>query len=122
MPVHLSDEGCHSRVRLDAKTLAGHLKNDHGSLVGTAGFKFSTGRSAKASPLWQELEDLGLEIHDFRCDVCDKVLPLNHINILNHLRPHAGKTRRVRKGGDFWFTLSFKPVQPTDEDFELLDE
>ena len=119
-PVHLSDEGCHQRLTLKTDSVKSHINNNHGSQLGTAGFRISLRQGSRPDPLWQELEDGGIEVHDFRCDVCDKVLPLHNLHIINHMRPHAGKTRRVRQGGDFLFTLSTRPANPIDT--ELMDE
>ena len=120
-PVHMSDQSCHGRCLLTAKALNHHIENGHGGLDGNCGFLFSMPKQGdKADPIWQDLEDFGMEIHDFRCDVCDKVLPLHNLSIINHLRPHAGKTRRIRPGGDFLLTLSRTPALPQED--ELLDE
>ena len=119
-PVHMVDVGCHGRVLLTPEAIKGHIDNGHGSVPGMAGFKFTLTQEGQADPLWTKLEQACIEIHDFRCDVCDKVLPLHNISIINHMRPHSGKSRRVRKGGDFLMTLSEKPAVPSEE--ELMDE
>jgi hypothetical protein len=120
VPVHLADLSCHGRCLLTAKALDHHIENGHGSADGNCGFKFTLTPDTSVDPLWQDLENFGMEIHDFRCDVCDKVLPLHNIHIINHMRPHAGKSRRVRPGGAFLMTLSNRPPMPSEE--ELLDE
>ena len=119
-PVHMVDLGCHQRTALTVDAIKGHITNNHGAAPGTAGFRFSLENSSAPDPLWQKLEEGGIEVHDFRCDVCDKVLPLHNLHILNHMRSHAGKTRRVRQGGDFLFTLSLRRANRLEDD--LMDE
>lgn len=119
-PAHLTDEGCHSRVQLTGPALKSHIDANHGNQPRTAGFRFTLVKTAKAHPLWKELIELGLEALDFRCDICDKVVPFHPIFINNHMRVHAGKSKRVKRGGPFLLTLGYTTPVPTEE--EVLEE
>jgi hypothetical protein len=105
---------------LTPEAIKHHIDNGHSAQLGTVGIIMLTEPTEKPDPLWQALEDAGMEIHDIRCDVCGKTVPLHHFTIANHCKPHAGETRRVRPGGAFRITLSLKAPEP-DYD-ELQDE
>lgn len=111
-PVHSSNEGCHANILLDPKAILGHIENGHSCLPGTLGVIFTTEPTESPDPFWQAAEDAGLEIHDFRCDVCGKVLPLHNFTIRNCCKPHSGDSRRVQTGGTFRVTLALTPPQP----------
>jgi len=101
---HSFDSGCHTRLRLSADAMEPHVDGEHGG-----GFMFALRKSDKPWSGWKRFGELGLEITDLRCDVCDKVLPQNAMHIMNHMKPHNGKTRRTRPGGIFNITLSKTP-------------
>ena len=109
---HPYDESCHTRLPLDVKTILAHVPS-HGG-----GFKFTLRKGDKEWPGWKELINSGFEVHDFRCDVCNAVLPLTANQINFHMRPHAGNTRKVRDGGAFLMTLASGRPLTVDEDFE----
>ena len=75
------------------------------------------GRSVRPTELWNKIGEEELEIHDFRCDVCDKVLlPLSFAHIKQHMEPHSGKVRRTMPGGCFQFTLKKSALENQNED------
>jgi len=109
-PVHQADMSCHTRLLLSVPTISDHIKGDHGG-----GFKFSLKTYPKAWQGWADFEAAGLEIHDIRCDVCDQTVPLVPARILFHMRPHTGKVRRIRPGGEFLITIRSGEPLPTDD-------
>lgn len=101
-PIHRANLGCHSKLQLTAEAMINHLDQDHGG-----GFQITLKRTdGKPWDGWDKLQEAGIEIVDFRCDVCDEVLRLNPMIILRHFAPHSGKTRRPRQGGTFNLTIS----------------
>lgn len=114
-PVFLHDGSCHSNLILKAENFIRHIQGDHGG--GFRLFVKAAEANGKASPLWQELADAGLEAHDFRCEICDKQLRFAPSSFIGHLKAHSGKTRRVNLGGVFNVVLSLaKPEDVLDED------
>jgi len=111
-PVFGADYSCHSALLLKGQVLKNHIDNDHGG-----GFRFFLkATEGKTHPIWQELQDLGLEAHDFRCEICDKTLRFAPASIIPHLKPHSGKTRRVFPGSTFNMVLSAaKPEEVLDD-------
>lgn len=102
-PVHVSDNSCHTRLKLEAENVLRHMSPEH---ISGGGFRFTLRRSdGKTWQGWKDLQDAGVEIHDFRCEVCDEQIPINGRRILKHLQPHAGKIRKIRPGGEFNLTL-----------------
>lgn len=108
------DDSCHTTLPLKAENLIAHLDNGHGGHFFMS-FRDDFVNSPYAeSPVklhrswseWKKLEEEGIELRDFRCDVCNAELRLTSRSIAPHLRPHAGKSSRRRPGGDFNFTLS----------------
>jgi len=118
-PYHAHDESCHTRVLLAGDQIVRHVQAEHGG-----GFKIKFKRTeGKAWPGWKALAESGLEIHDFRCEVCDNVVPLTVQNILNHLKPHKGKFRNAGAlAGTLNFTFRFEaPVEAEETDeYELV--
>lgn len=114
-PIHPMDPSCHTRMNMDAEQWVKHLDAGHGG-----GFLLEVGKSEKKWGGWKKLVELGVECVDFRCDVCDKVLPIHTQFILNHMRNHNGKSRRIQRGGKFWLTIGRGRPMPTEE--EALDE
>ena len=112
-PMQRVDMACHTRLRFNPQTLIDHVRADHGG-----GFRFKLKETQKPWPGWAEFEKLGVEAHDFRCEVCDKVIPFHPNHIKNHMRPHAGKVRRVFSDHHsiFNFTLGLDPPTPSDEE------
>jgi len=110
---HRVDVSCKGRVIPAVNNLKNHMKNCSDD-IGT-GFEMILEKHDIPCPLWAELEEAGIEAIDFRCDVCNAIMPFNHIHVLNHMRPHSGKTRKVRPGGKFQFTLSFNVPFIEDE-------
>lgn len=106
-PVHRFNNGCHTKLGLTAEAMIAHLDADHGG-----GFQITLKRSdGKMWDGWDKLSEAGIEVTDFRCDVCDEVLRLNPTIILRHFAPHTGKSRRPRLGGTFNITIS-RSVNP----------
>lgn len=112
-PVHGADMSCHTRLLFNADTLKRHMDSEHGG-----GFYFVLRKTdGKPSPLWKQMEQLGLEAHDFRCDNCDAQLRFHPSSFTNHMRAHGGKTRRVYDGGRFNVTLGMsRPDREENDD------
>jgi len=109
LPIHRSDSSCHTRLRLLADSIETH--SEHGG-----GFRFDLKRlENKVWPGWKGLQAKGLECHDFRCDVCDKVVPMHPLHIMNHMRPHLSKNRRTQVGGVFYLTIGPGTPTPTED-------
>lgn len=110
-PIHPRDNGCHTRLPKSVTAMLPHTTEHSG------GFKIVLRQSERDWEGWAELAKSGLELTDFRCDICDTILPLNSNRILNCMKPHKGKSRKVLPGGAFWFTIStVKPVSDTEDD------
>jgi len=114
-PIHPSDGSCHTNLQLTGENITRHMEPEHGS---GGGFTFHLRqREGAKNPLWKELTERKVELHDFRCDVCDEILPLAGRRIVKHLSPHAGKSRSVRQGGAFHLTLRFdRPDQDVEDE------
>lgn len=112
-PMHAFNSGCHTVMNLKPEQLLNHVESEHGG-----GFFLSFRENVMNDPMgartiksgywdgWLKLQELGLEIRDLRCDICDQQISVNSRSILRHLKPHAGKSSRVKPGGDFLITLS----------------
>lgn len=105
------DMSCHTRLPRDVDTMLRHI-DPHGG-----GFLLKLKTSEKEWEGWTKLADMGIEVQDFRCDVCDEVLPLASQRILFHMKSHKGKTRRVIPGGTFniWIGTQ-RPISADDAD------
>jgi hypothetical protein len=75
-------------------------------------------RSDKPVKLWDQLAEAGLEAVDFRCEICDKQLPFHSNHLDACMKPHAGKSRRVKEGGHFNVTIKRDYETAADEAFE----
>ena len=111
-PMQLADSSCHSRLQLNAKGLLPHMNVDTCS----GGFRFRLRKGDKAWPGWRQFEDLGVEAQDFRCEICDAVVPFHPGHILKHMKPHRGKVSRPMPGGIFNITLSVGMPTLTEEE------
>jgi len=124
-PMHPFNSGCHTVMNLKPEQLLSHVEADHGG-----GFFLSFRENvindqmgARTIKLgywdgWLKLQELGLEVRDLRCDICDEEIPVNSRSIVRHLKPHAGKSTRVKPGGDFLITLSKEIPQDSVTDEE----
>ena len=124
-PMHPFNSGCHTVMNLKPEQLLSHVDSDHGG-----GFFLSFRVGYQDNPIgardhkiaywdgWLKLQELGAEIRDLRCDVCDEEIPVNSRSIVRHLKPHAGKSSRVKPGGDFLITLSREIPQDSITDEE----
>lgn len=110
-PFHRVDLSCHTRLVPRAESVVRHLEMGHGG-----GFQIKLRRADKPWPEWERLGELGLEASDFRCEICDKQVPFHPIHILNHLKSHSGKIKRVSPGGVFNLTVTSQAVAPPIED------
>ena len=110
-PAHPFNLGCHSRLRPDVDQMVRHVEGGHGG-----GFMMRFRKGDKPWPGWAKMEELGLESTDFRCEVCDAVVPFHPMHILKHMRPHTGKQRRVLPGGAYNLTLNIGLPTPTEEE------
>ena len=116
-PVHRVDMSCHTNLQIKGSSVVSHMHPEHGA--GGGFYVQLRNRPGVKSDFWQELSDAGVELHDFRCDVCDEQLPLTPRRIIRHVGAHAGKSRSARAGGGFWMTLRFD--QPETESDEYQD-
>jgi hypothetical protein len=112
-PYHPWNNGCHTTLIPKAENMKAHLDGDHGG-----GFLINLVHTDKGWAGWKDFERLGLEIMDFKCDVCDASLRLTPQTIAKHIKAHTGKNRRVKAGGDFFITLGYGRPE-TDEDESL---
>ena len=110
-PTHRVDNGCHSRLRLNPSYMKQHLEGGHGG-----GFRLYLRKGDKPWPGWKICVEQGLEAVDFRCEVCDAVVPFSPMHIAKHMKAHSGKSRRVLTGGVFNITLSVGIPIPTEEE------
>lgn len=112
-PLTGDNAGCHTVMNLKPEQLVAHLDGEHGG-----GFFISFRHGMQNDPIgardikyaywdgWLKLQELGVEVRDFRCDLCNEQIQVNSRSILRHLKPHAGKSSRVKPGGDFLMTIS----------------
>ncbi len=112
-PIHNYDQSCHTKIKFTPQAILAHLGNDHGG-----GFRMKLKATQKPWSGWAELEAAGLEASDLRCEVCDKVLPFHPNLIRPHMRPHAGKIRRVlpEHCGLYNFTITLGPPALTEDE------
>ena len=128
LPMHPHNNGCHTTLPHKPHIFAAHLDGGHGGGIFISfrdNYKndmigVNLGSTIKQSEKewlgWDEFRKEGLEIKDFRCDVCNAEIKLNPNAILKHCKPHQGKTSRLRPGGDFWITLSRDFAQGMEEE------
>lgn len=118
------DDSCHTNLPLKAENLISHVDNGHGGHFfmsfrdnyADSPYAESPVKQHRAWSEWKRFEEEGIELRDFRCDVCGAEPKLTVRSIAPHLRPHAGKSSRRRPGGDFNFTLSRQFAIDTDEE------
>lgn len=122
-PAMRQDFSCHTRLIPSGETLSKHIAHDHGG-----GFRLSLRRSdSKASPLWDDIADQGLEAHDFRCAACNAELRFHPTSLAPHSKPHSGMNRqsyaelaRLAPGATLFINVLLKKGRPeaglTDED------
>jgi len=115
-PIHLADRSCHTNLQFTAEALTRHLQADHGGAIQLTLKKVDGGNSVGG--FWKALSESGLEAHDFRCDVCDKVLRFHPTSILSCMRAHNGKTRRVMPGGHYNITLGAGRTYNESDDYD----
>ena len=112
-PLHPFNSGCHTNMQLSVEQLAAHLDRDHGGGFFVS-FKEDYGRNPDGNIVrlgrpwdgWEKFSELGIELRDLRCDICNEEVRLNNRSILRHCKAHTGKSSRLKPGGDFWFTIS----------------
>lgn len=111
-PVHRVDMSCHTRIVPSAENMIAHYQSEHGGA-----FKVSVKRvEGKAWAGWKDLKERGVECFDFRCDVCNAIVPFHPQYIMQHMRAHQGKNRRIQPGGVFWMTIGIGPATPQGEE------
>jgi hypothetical protein len=110
-PFHTVDSGCHTRLKLDPEQLKAHVEGGHGG-----GFSFKFRKGDKPWAGWKKFELLNLEAMDFRCEICNAVIPFHPMHILKHMRPHTGNQRRVLPGGLYNMTLNVGIPTATEEE------
>ena len=116
-PAHRVDLSCHSNLHFSAKQMLSHLNSDHGG-----GFQIFLRKGDRPWKGWREFEDLKIESADFRCELCEKVLPFHPNHLLTHLKPHAGKVKKIKPGGVYNLTIAINivPLEPEEEAFAEL--
>lgn len=127
-PALRGDNSCHTRLLPKGDSFINHIGHDHGG-----GFRLSLRKSdGKASPLWAEIGELGLEAHDFRCAACGAEVRFHPTSIMQHMKPHQGMTKqayqqlaRSSPGAVGFFNVFLKKGRPeqalTDAD-EFVDD
>lgn len=107
-PVHAVALGCHTSLPLTPDSLLTHtVERGHG---GGFHFRLAPGNTS----FWSGVQDLGLEVVDWRCAVCgSKVRPVAAV-LLKHMVPHMNRNRVMEEGGLFYVTLSTTPPPPDD--------
>lgn len=87
---HPSDLTCHTAFPPTAENVVRHADPGHGG--GWFRIKFRVS-DVKRSPLWEGLEEAGLELKDFYCPHCRESVPVSPRRILYHLNNHPGANR-----------------------------
>lgn len=111
---HPHDGACHTRLPIDGDVVLNHVQGQCGG-----GFQFRLKESPRPWSGWKKFAEAGLELLDFRCEVCNDRLPLNVARIREpHMKPHSGKFRRVFPDfhSVFNLTLGYRQPVPTDEE------
>lgn len=112
LPVHPSNEGCHTVVKNDnVDTIINHLENHGGGFV----VKMRYTEKSK-TPIWSNLQNAKIEIHDFRCEWCNADVKLNPQHLRKHMEPHLGGNRRI--GGNKLFFVTLRNTPPLNEEEE----
>lgn len=117
-PTHQVDTSCHTNLLVNANSILSHIAPEHGS---GGGFEIQLRhREGAKTNFWKELKESGVELHDFRCDVCnDSLINLNPRRIMKHTQAHSGKTRSAKNGGKFLMTMQTnKPVDDGQGNWE----
>lgn len=114
---HPSDLTCHTNIHPTGENVTRHMNPDHGLGTFKVKFRISDG---KQHPLWQELEDAGVEIQHLYCPHCRQEVPLVPRQMIAHLQPHAGATRINLEPQTLCMTLGFN--KPDESEFESLYE
>lgn len=111
-PMHFSEqETCHTRLPLSAQSFLTHLQaHDCGGFQVT--LKPTDGKPWAG---WEELRALGLEIQDFRCEVCGNPVRLTAQYIQQHLKPHRGKFKNAYQFFQNKFNLTVGYAKPLDD-------
>jgi hypothetical protein len=131
-PVHSRNNGCHTRIAVtkrDPETgkpvgtadgIIGHILAQHGSTAYGTGFLLKL-RQTEGKPWsgWAQLKSANVEVQDFRCDHCNKIVPLRPGDILSHMKPHNGKVKKSIVQNRFWMSLNFNTplVDPSQDEF-----
>lgn len=102
MPIHTYNSGCHTRLIPNATSAKSHIDGEHGG-----GFIIGIRSSEQPWEGWREFDELGLEIHDLRCDSCQNEVELNARSILKHIKPHMNSNRRIVPNDKFRVTLGY---------------
>lgn len=102
-PYHAYDRSCHTRMVIDPVIMKDHLDRDHGG-----GFEVILTATEKEWPGWKKFAELGIELLDFQCGVCQESIRLTPQTILRHMKPHTNANRRVETGGRFLMTIGYE--------------
>jgi len=114
-PMQRSDFSCHTRLLPKGESFSVHIGHDHGG-----GFRLSVRKSDnKPSEVWNQIQELALEAHDFRCAVCNAELRFHPTSVNQHLRPHQGMTKglyqemqRLAPGAIGFFNITLSKGRP----------
>jgi len=102
-PIHNPNLGCHTMLPLSAKVLKAHVDGDHGG-----GFEFVIKiGDEKGWGGWKEFEEMGLELAEMRCGVCNSSIPTTAQSVNKHMKSHVNENRRMQTGGLFYLTLGY---------------
>jgi hypothetical protein len=102
-PVNSHDVSCHTRLPHDASVVQRHVDSDHGG-----SFEFTLRQSETPWEGWRNLQELGLELLDFRCGTCLAEVNLTMQAISKHMKSHINANRRMASGGVFRFNLGYE--------------
>lgn len=110
---HPSDLSCHSNLRPTGENVLRHMASEHGGGWFKIKFRLSDG---KKSPIWQELEDAGVECQHFYCPHCRNEVAMTPRAVIQHLQPHAGANRVNLDPQVLCMTLSFNRAEEQEYD------
>lgn len=70
------------------------------------GLEIDLGRTRQGWPGWAKIQDAGIEMVHFMCDVCGKEIPFHPQHILRHFPAHRHRaTGKLVRGGRFCMAL-----------------
>jgi hypothetical protein len=116
-PVHRADNSCHTRLR-SADQIIDHVNAEHG---GGFSMKFRQTDGENWSG-WRKLAEAGIEIQDFRCELCDRQVPLNAQQLVRHLKIHPSKIKNLYAFVQRTFDMTLATTQPLAQGDDAFDD